>query len=139
MAEELLLPVALETYAQLLIDTCVLIDEFRRPTGRLGGINRAQRATSIVSVWEFLHGTRGALLGRLEREERRRWLHDQGIARLRLSPDCSLSFEALLRTEGPPSVADSLLAAECLARRIPVVKRNVADFSNVRGLRYVRW
>ncbi len=139
MAEGLSLEVALRRFSQLLLDTCVLIDEFNRPTGRLHAINRPQRATSIVAAWEFLHGAKGALLSRSGRDDRRTWLTDQGIVTLRLSQGCSKSLESLLNTEGPPSVADSLLAAECLARGIPVVTSNVRDFEAVVGLRYIAW
>jgi predicted nucleic acid-binding protein len=117
----------------------VLIHEFKQATGRLGYVNHRQRATSIVAVWEFLHGARGALLARDERVARQSWLADQGITPLRLHQDCSKSFESLLQTDGPPSVADSLLAAECLARGVPVVTLNVRDFAPVRRLRYVAW
>lgn len=139
MAERLTLEDALQKFDRLLLDTCVLIDEFKRQTGRLAGVNRPQRATSIVALWEFFHGAKGALLGREERVARRSWLDEQGITPLRLHQDCSKSFESLLKTEGPPSVADSLLAAECLARGIPVVTSNVRDFEAVAGLRYVAW
>lgn len=139
MAEGLRLEDALRRFRQLLLDTCVLIDEFRHPTGRLRAINRPQRVTSIVAVWEFLHGTKGALLPRIGRDDRREWLKDQGILALRLSQGCSKSLESLLNAEGPPSAADSLLAAECLARGIPVVTSNVRDFEAVAGLRYVAW
>lgn len=107
---------------------------------RFPHINRAQRATSIVAVWEFLHGARGAALPRVVRADRRRWLNDQGITPLGLSQRCSLSFQSLLGTEeGPPSLADALLAAECLARRRPIVTSNWRDFVAVPGLRYVIW
>lgn len=140
MAEGLTLEVALQRYPQLLLDTCVLIDEFNRTTTRLGEIRRPQRATSIIAVWEFLHGARGALLPRDTRTARRDWLREQGIIPLVLSAACSRSFQGLLGTEeAPSSVADAILAAESLARGIPVVTRNVKDFENVRGLRYVPW
>lgn len=140
MAEGLTIEDALRRFPQILLDTCVLIDEFNRPTGRFRDINRAQRATSIVSVWEFLHGAKGATLPREARTARRDWLHEEGITPLRFHHGCSSSFQSLLGIdEGPPSVADSLLAAECLARHVPVVTSNWRDFVAVRGLRYVAW
>ena len=139
MAERLELDVALGRFGRLLLDTCVLIDEFKRPTGRLQQINMGQRATSSVAVWEFLHGTKGALLGAGERDARRTWLADQGIDRLPLSQAGSTSFDALLETEGPTGVADAVLAAECLAREIPIVTSNVRDFRAVHGLLYIAW
>ena len=139
MAERLELEIALRRFRKLLLDTCVLIDEFKSSGSRLRQINRAQRATSSVSVWEFIHGTKGALLPAVERNDRRAWLRDQNIVKLPLSPRGSKSFDALLTTEGPTNVADALLAAECLALRIPVVTSNVRDFEAVRGLRYVHW
>lgn len=140
MAEGLALEEALQRFPRLLLDTCVLIDEFTRPTGRLGNINRPQRATSIVALWEFLHGKRGAALPRAVRTERRAWIDEQGIVPLGLSGNCSRSFQSLLVADvAPPSVADSLLAAESLARAMPVVTSNVGDFAGVPGLRYVAW
>jgi hypothetical protein len=50
MAERLELENALARFDRLLLDTCVLIAEFNRPTGRLRAINRPQRATSKVSL-----------------------------------------------------------------------------------------
>lgn len=137
MAEGLRLEDALRRFGLLLIDTSVLIQEFKQSTGRLRDVNRPQRATSIVAVWEFFHGPKGALLPRGERAARRSWLDDQGITALRLHQNCSKSFESLLKTDGPPSVADSLLAAECLARRVPVVTLNVGTSPLCPG--FVMW
>jgi len=101
--------------------------------------NRPQRATSIVVLWEFLHGTEGALLSRRVRRERRDWLDQEGIRPLRLSERCSRSFQSLLDVDGVPDIADALLAAESLARGIPVVTSNERHFKVVTGLRYVPW
>lgn len=140
MAEGLTLDEALRRFPQIILDTCVLIDEFKTSTGRLGRINRAQRATSIVAVWEFLHGPKGIPLSRDTQRARRDWLDEQGIPALRLHWKCSISLESMLHTdEGPPSIADSLLAAECLARHAPIITSNWRDFRAVRGLRYVIW
>jgi predicted nucleic acid-binding protein len=139
MAERLELENALARFDRLLLDTCVLIAEFNRPTGRLRAINRPQRATSKVSLWEFLHGAEGALLSAARRRARRAWLREQDIDELRLSAGASKSFESLLQTAGPPSVADALLAAESLAQTFPIVTSNVKDFEDVAGLRYVAW
>lgn len=139
MAAGLDLNEALRLHRHVLLDTCVLIAEFKRPTGRLLGINRPQRATSIIAVWEFLHGSAGALLPARERNDRRSWLDEQGIVRLRLSGNCSRAFEHLLNGEGPVGVADALLAAESLARHYPVVTSNIRHFESITGLRYVAW
>src|SRR6266446_5712984 len=140
MAEGLALDDALRRFRKLVLDTCVLIDEFNTPTGRLQRINRAQRATSILAVWEFLHGAGGAMLARDRRVARRDWLREQGIIALPLHHECSTSFQSLLQPdEGPPSVVDSLLAAECLARHLPVVTASWRHFVAVRGLRHVIW
>ena len=139
MAERLDLGHALRRFDKLLLDSCVLIDAFKRPTGRLREINRPQRVTSVGSVWEFLHIEQGRLLPGDERNNRRAWLREQSIRTLPLSPRGTKSFESLLKTEGPPSVADALLAAECLALGVPVVTSNVRHFEPVRGLRYVAW
>jgi len=139
MAERLTLEHALRTFNHLLFDTCVLIDEFKHPSGRLAQVNREQRATSTVAMWEFLHVTAGKLLPMLERADRRDWMNVQGIRTLRLSQDCGEYFERLLETEGARSLADSLLAAECLARDIPFATRNARDFVAVPALRLVEW
>lgn len=139
MAEGLSLEDALRRFTTLLLDTNVLITEFKTETGRLRDINRPQRATSVVAVWEFVHGGQGALFPGDERRDRRAWLGDQGIVALPLSPGAGKMFERFLEMEGPPSVADALLAAECLALEIPVVTSNVKDFKGVPGLHYVVW
>lgn len=138
-AEPVELRNAVERFERLLIDTCVLIGEFKRPTGRFRDINRPQRATSIVAVWEFFHGRKGALLSQVERRDRHAWLQEQDIVPLPLSVEAGEWFERLLETEGPTQVADALLAAECLAQGIPLVTSNVRDFSEVTGLHYVAW
>lgn len=139
MAVGLSLDEARVRFHQLLFDTCVLIDEFKRPTGRLGYINRQQRVTSAVAVWEFVHGAKGALLSARERDDRRAWLRDQQIETLSLSPGGSAWFDVLLEIEGPPNIPDALLASECLGFGIPIVTRNVKDFSGIEGLHYVAW
>lgn len=139
MAEALTFEDARRRFRRLLLDTSVLIDEFKHPTGRLRDINRAQRATSTVALWEFLHEKKGALLSVGERGDRRAWLKEEGVVQLPISTRGSRSFESLLNAEGPPEVADALLAAECLALGVPIVTRNVKDFEAVRGLRYVAW
>ncbi|MBM4440561.1 MAG: type II toxin-antitoxin system VapC family toxin [Candidatus Rokubacteria bacterium] len=137
--EALDLQVALGRYRHLLFDTSVLIDEFKRPSGRLGRVNIPQRATSVVAVWEFLHGRDRQLLPARERRDRRGWLDDQRIVRLPITAGGGKSFESLIEIDGPPGLADVLLAAECLARGVPCVTRNVRDFAIVAGLRYVAW
>jgi predicted nucleic acid-binding protein len=115
------------------------IDEFKKPSGRLSAINRPQRATSVVAVWEFLHVTKGALLPEVERRDRRAWLSDQEIVTLPFGEGAGRSFEDLVETEGPSSVADAFLVAQCLFQQVPIVTSNVKDFKDVTGLRYVAW
>jgi predicted nucleic acid-binding protein len=138
-AERLELEAALGQFDRLLLDTCVLIDEFKKPSGRLGAINRPQRATSAVALWEFLHIAKGALLPEAELRDRRAWLVDQDIVALPLSAGVGQSFEDLLETEGPSNVGDAVLAAHCLSEPYPLVTSNVKDFRDVLGLRYVAW
>lgn len=138
-AQRFELETALGRFNRLLLDTCVLISEFKQPTGRLRDMNRPQRATSVVAVWEFLHIKHGVLLPETERRDRRAWLTDQEIVPLSLSAGAGRSFEGLLEAEGPPSVADALLAAQCLFEAIPIVTSNVKDFEDVAGLSYVAW
>src|SRR6266545_4715858 len=114
MAEGLALDDALRLFDRLILDACVLIDEFKTPTGRLQRINRDQRATSILTLWEFLHGTGGAVLSRDTRAARRDWRRDQGIKVLplhrgavRRSRVCSKPMRGLQVSwtpSSPPSV-----------------------------------
>src|SRR6266487_5788073 len=134
-AERLELATALGHFERVLLDTCVLIDEFKKPSGRLIAINRPQRATSVVAVWEFLHVAKGALLPAGERRDRRAWLMDQEIVSLSFGEGAGRSFESLVETEGPASVADAFLAAHCLFEAVPIVTSNVKDFKDVAGLR----
>ena len=137
-AERVELETAIEHFDRLLLDTCVLIDEFKKPSGRLAAINRPQRATSVVAVWEFLH-IRSGRLSEMERRDRRAWLVDQEIAAFPLNEGTGRSFEDLTEEEGPTSVADGLLAAQCLFEAVPLVTSNLKDFKDVVGLRYVAW
>lgn len=138
-AERVELETALEQFDRLLLDTCVLIDEFKKPSGRLGVINRPQRATSVVALWEFLHVAKGVLLPEAERRDRRAWLTDQEIVALPLNDGVGQPFEELLETEGPSNVGDAVLAAQCLSERCPIVTSNVKDFKDVLGLHYIEW
>ena len=138
-AERLELETALGHFTRVLFDTCVLIDEFKQPSGRLRAINLGQRVTSVVAVWEFLHIKRGALLPEAECRDRRIWLGEQEILTLSLSATAVTLFEDFLDTEGPSSVADAFMAAQCLSEGIPIVTSNVRDFKDIGGLRYVAW
>lgn len=138
-AERLELETALERFDRLLLDTCVLIDEFKKPSGRLRAINRPQRSTSVVAIWDFLHVTRGTLLPEAERRDRRAWLSDQDIVVSPLSDGVGRWFEGLVEAEGPSSAADAFLAAQCLSEEVPIVTSNARDFKDVAGLRYVAW
>ncbi|HEY3354903.1 MAG TPA: type II toxin-antitoxin system VapC family toxin [Polyangia bacterium] len=138
MAELLEMQDALRSYPYVLLDTCVLIDEFNRPTGVIRRIRRAQRRTSIIALWEFLRGTAGAVLGREDSRRRQSWLDDQGIVPLDLSRGFDLTFRALLSLgDAPPHLPDCLLAAQCLARNCPLFTRNVRDFDGIPRLRIV--
>lgn len=58
----------------LLLDTNLLIHEFKRQVSVLGEIPRPQRATSTVAVWEFVHLDDGRMIARAERMERKAWM-----------------------------------------------------------------
>ena len=139
-AQELEVASAVRIHRELLLDTCILISEFNSRTGMqtIRLIPRAQRRTSVLALWEFLHGTGGATLGQAMRTVREGWLDDHGIQQMPLHPDCSKSFNSLLRlSDAPPGAVDCLLAAECLARGWPLVTANLDDFRRVRGLKLV--
>ncbi len=54
----------------LLLDTNLLINEFKRAASVLGKIPRPQRFTSPIAVWEFVHLDEGRLIAHAERMER---------------------------------------------------------------------
>lgn len=138
MAQLLEVYEAVARYPFLLLDTCVLIDEFHRKSRILRRIRPAQRRTSVVALWEFFHGKEGSQLGWDLRRERRDWLRGQGIHGVGFSSGCNRAFESLLyKEEGPPGVADCLLAAQSLSRGWPLVTSNVRHFQNIRGLQLV--
>jgi predicted nucleic acid-binding protein len=134
MATILDLQVAIQTYT-LLLDTNLLIHEFKRQVNVLGKIPRPQRATSLVTVWEFVHLEDGQLIAHAERQERRTWMDRQGIRSVWVSPGSQQAFQALLwHTNCPAGVADCLLAAESISRQWPLVTRNVRHFDDVPGM-----
>jgi predicted nucleic acid-binding protein len=139
MAEHLEIGDALKLYRYLLLDTCVLIEEFLGKSSMLSLIPRGSRRTSVVALWEFVHGKEGTALARDLQKDRRDWLNDQGIiVPAEFSPGCGRTFRSLLwQDEGPPGVVDCLLAAESLARKWPLVTSNVRHFKDVPGLRLV--
>ena len=61
MAVILDLEAAIRTHT-LLLDTNLLINEFRGPASVLRKIPRPQRFTSPIAVWEFVHLQDGQLL-----------------------------------------------------------------------------
>src|SRR2546426_1128327 len=125
MAVILDLAAAIRRYT-LLLDTNLLIHEFKREVSVLGKIPRSQRATSPVAVWEFVHLDDGQLIAHAERIERRVWMDRQDIRSVWVSAGSERAFQALLwHTSCPAGVADCLLAAESLSRTWPLVTRNV--------------
>src|SRR2546425_8359346 len=114
MATRLLLPEAIDRNLPLLLDTNVLIREFNaRTLDLIRFIPVRNRKTSIVSLFEFLRGTAGAILAHELRRDRRAWLDEFSIERARISTNASLTFESLVESDGaPPTVEDCLIAAD---------------------------
>lgn len=134
MAVILDLEAAIRKYT-LLLDTSLLIHEFKRQVSVLGKIPRPQRATSPVAVWEFVHLDDGRLIPHAERMERKAWMDRQQIRSVWLSPGSGRAFQGLLwHTSCPAGVADCLLAAESISRKWPLVTRNIKHFDDVRGM-----
>jgi predicted nucleic acid-binding protein len=138
VATKLELTAAIKQYRCLLLDTNLLIDEFKRHVNVLAGIPRPQRFTSLVAVWEFVHLGDGQLIAHVERTDRRNWMERHEIRSVWLSSGSEQTFRNLLwHTGGPRGVADRLLAAESISRKWPLVTRNVKDFDDVDGLMIV--
>lgn len=143
-AQILPIDVALTGHQALVLDTCVLIDGFRGhdvgplPRIPLGTIPRRQRVTSVVALWEFLHGAAGAVLSAAEQLDRQQWLRDQGIGVSDFDKRSSKSLRSLVRVHaGPPSAVDCMLAAFSVAHGLPFFTANVRHFAQVPGLRLV--
>lgn len=134
MAVILDLDAAVKKY-RLLLDTNLLIDEFRRHASVLGKIPRPQRFTSPVAVWEFVHLEDGQLIAHAERMERKKWMDQQEIRSVWVSLDSEVAFQNLLwHTNCPAGVVDCLLAAESMSRKWPLVTRNVKHFDDIPGM-----
>jgi len=128
-----------ERYASVVLDTNVLIDNYA--SGRTGLAPPIPLPIDIrlevlaYSLYEFLRGTAGKLLGKHERDARRAWLDEHRIGRVSPGREAMRTFESLLHTEAcPVGVVDALIAAGCLRERRPLLTRNVADFEGVPGL-----
>ncbi len=129
---------AINKHARLLLDTNLLIHEFKRQVSVLGKIPRPQRATSPVAVWEFVHLDDGQLIAYAERKDRRAWMDRQDIKSVWVSRGSEQAFQNLLwHTSCPTGVADCLLAAESISRKWPLVTRNVKHFNDVDGMMIV--
>jgi predicted nucleic acid-binding protein len=138
VATKLELAAAIKQYRRLLLDTNLLIAEFKRQVNVLEEIPRPQRFTSLVAVWEFVHVRDGQLIAHAERTGRRDWMDRQGIQSVWLSRESEHVFRNLLwHTSGPRGVADRLLAAESISRKWPLVTRNVKDFDDLDGMMIV--
>ena len=133
-ARRLLLRDAVRTHRHLVLGTCVVIQEHRE-FRLLREIPREQRRVSILTVYEFYHRRDGSSIAALDRRERERWLDDQGIIPLQSERAVGTSFMALVgKPIAPPGVVDCYLAADCIARRSPLVTNNVRHFEQVEGL-----
>ncbi len=131
------LEAAIRTHS-LLLDTNLLINEFKRQAHVLEKIPRPQRFTSPVAVWEFVHLDQGQLIAHAERMERRTWMDRQDIRSVWVSIRSEQAFQALLwHTNSPAGVADCLLAAESISRRWPLVTRNLRHFDDIPGMHLV--
>ncbi len=87
------------------------------------------------SLYEFLRGTKGSLLSKLQRDARRAWLDEHRIGRVRAGRDAATTFESLLHTDAcPRGIVDALIAAGCVTEGRPLLTRNVDDFVRVNGL-----
>lgn len=135
MAEHLELEAAIRKYRALLIDTNLLIHEFKGDVQVIAQIPPAQRVTSPVAVWEFVHLEGGQMIAHAERVERRGWMNDQQIESEWFWPGTENSFHTLLwHTNSPTGVVDCLLAAESISRKWPLVTRNLKHFDDVPGI-----
>jgi len=135
MADKLDLEVAVGRYNRLLLDTNLLIHEFKRQANVLAKIPRPQRVTSLVAVWEFVHLQGGQLIAEDERTARRTWVDQQQIRLEWLSPKSEHAFRNLVwRANFPHGVVDCLLAAESMSRKWPLVTRNTKHFDDVPGM-----
>ena len=131
----LALEAAIREYARLLLDTNLLIHEFKRQANVLGKIPRPQRAASSVAVWEFVHLNDGQLISHSERMARKKWMDQQGVRSVWFSPESEKTFHSLMwHTSCPAGVADCLLAAQSVSGKWPLVTRNAKHFDDVPGM-----
>jgi predicted nucleic acid-binding protein len=138
-ARHLALAVARVRYPSVVLDTCVLIDAYLCPQRGLAPPIALPVDVPLevfaYSLYEFLHGRKGALLAKEERDARRAWLDEHRIGRVTPGKDAARTFESLLHTAScPPGVVDALIAAGCVAEKRPLLTRNLGDFEGVPGL-----
>jgi predicted nucleic acid-binding protein len=134
LAKRLLLADAVSEFDYLVLDTCVLIQE-NKSLGTLHKIPRPQRRIFMLSVYEFYHRADGKMISVATRRERERWLADQAIGALGPHANFQRTFNSLVgKSFTPPVVVDYSLAADCIARRWPLVTSNVKHFNRIDGL-----
>lgn len=125
----------------LVVDTCILLEEFERDTRTLGGrsllaaIHPKKRFTAVTCLFEFLQPSDPLSEPRFRARES--WLED---SRVRVSPwvDAHEPLERLARQRaGAPRLADAHVAAACIGLGRPLLTRNVRDFERIVDLRLV--
>ncbi len=138
MAEILELDVASRLYPQLALDTTVLINDWNGARGVIRGIPPGARRAGLVTFWEFLRGEGGGRLAAEKRRDREAWLDGLGIVVVPFSAGFDQTLRSMVkRSDHPSSVADGMIAADCLSRGWPLVTANRRDFEPVDGLRLV--
>lgn len=136
MARRIVLSEAVAENLPVLFDTNILIREFNSGNPQtIRTVATRNRHTSVVSLWEFLRGTGGALLPVTLRRDRNAWLHELEIERTEISRPGSKTFATLVSKDAaPPDMEDCLIAADALARGWAVATSNVQDFEMIDGL-----
>jgi predicted nucleic acid-binding protein len=126
----------------VLIDTSILVDAERRVGGLAEFLSQEDRAISVITMSELLHGARRAISDdmRLRREA----FVDRLLASIEAVPltDAIARVHAriwadLEQAGTPISIHDLWIAATALSHGMAVATANVRDFGRVPGLAIV--
>ena len=132
---------AVGRFERIAFDTCILIAKWHAdargtvPPVDFRQIPAHQRSVPTIVEWEFY---RDRLTRQRELDDRRRWVRETFLSPpLCLIRGADHALRAMLERPIEIKLADALVAATCIASRVPLLTLNEKDFVDFPGLRLI--